>query len=221
MHNMKHAALSLIALIFVFGCAAQQPLLKQKPQETTAATEEQVRAELATLKTELEEAEEERKAQKAEEERKAAEARAAEERKTAEAKAAREAEEARLLTAHVGYMSYRVWRAEWSNRLPLDGFLDSRPNAKWLLVELSARNNDRKARAIPPFALVDEQGREYESASQGALLPSGFGILESLNPSVTKQGLVVFDVPQDRTYKLKVSGGYWSKEDGYIPILPK
>jgi hypothetical protein len=133
---------------------------------------------------------------------------------------ARERMEAQSVQVNVGYMSYKVWRTWWSDRLSSNEFLDSRPNAKWLFVELSARNNDKKPRMIPPFKLMDEQEREYDSSSEGALIESAIGPLESLNPDVVKQGRVVFDVPQNRTYRLKVSGGFWSREDTYIPLSP-
>ncbi len=140
-------------------------------------------------------------------------------KRKAEEQEAREREQANA-TVHVGYMSYRVWRTWWSDRLSSNQFLDSRPNAKWLFVELSVRNDDKKPRMVPPFKLVDEQGREYESSSEAALTEGAIGVIESLNPDVPKQGWIVFDVPQDRKYKLKVAGGFWSREDAYIPILP-
>jgi len=123
-------------------------------------------------------------------------------------------------TLSVGYTSYCVWRAWYSDRLSSNQFLNKRPNAKWLFLDISVRNNDRKARMVPPFKLVDENGAEYESSGEGTMIENAIGVLESLNPSVTKQGLVVFDVPQNHQYRLKVSGGYWSSEDGFIRIVP-
>ena len=67
---------------------------------------------------------------------------------------------------------------------------------------------------------MDENGAEYESSAEAMIIENAIGVLESLNPSVWKQGLVVFDVPQNHQYRLKVSGGYWSTEDGYIRVLP-
>ena len=73
---------------------------------------------------------------------------------------------------------------------------------------------------VPPFKLVDEDGAEYDSSAGGTMIKNPIGVLQSLNPSVTKQDLVVFDVPQNHQYRLKVSGGYWSAEDGFIRIDP-
>ena len=74
---------------------------------------------------------------------------------------------------------------------------------------------------VPPFTLLDENNQEYEASSNGWAVEGSIGILESLNPSVSKQGFVVFDVPYDHTYRLKLSGGYWSLQDAFIQLTPK
>lgn len=117
----------------------------------------------------------------------------------------------------VGYMAYVVTGAEWSQSLSANEYLDQRPNAAYLKVRLAARNDDTTARMVPPFKLVDERGAEYESTSKAWVRSDSFD-LETLNPSVTKQGIVIFDVPPDRQYRLKVSGGYWSGEYAYIRL---
>lgn len=122
-------------------------------------------------------------------------------------------------TVSVGYTSYSVWRSWWSKRLN-NQYLDNRPDAMFLFVELTVRNNDKKARTIPPFNLIDENGAEYETSSKAWSVDNYIGALDSLNPSVQKQGNIVFDVPTNRTYKLKVSGGYWSSEDAFILLSP-
>jgi len=123
-------------------------------------------------------------------------------------------------TVHVGYTSYCVWRSWWSKRLSDNEFLDDRPDAMFLFVELTVRNDDKKARSIPPFELVDENGAEYETTSKGWAVDGSIGVLESLNPSVRKQGFIVFDVPTNHEYRLKVSGGYWSTENAFIALEP-
>jgi hypothetical protein len=123
-------------------------------------------------------------------------------------------------TVHVGYTSYAAWRSWWSKRLSDNQYLDNKPDAMFLFVELSVRNNDKKARTIPPFKLIDENGAEYETSSKAWSIEHSIGALDSLNPSVRKQGIIVFDVPTNNTYKLKVSGGYWSEEDALILLSP-
>jgi hypothetical protein len=124
-------------------------------------------------------------------------------------------------SVHVGYTTSAVWRSWWSNRLSDNQFLDQRPNAAYLFVELTVRNDDKKARMVPPLKLVDENGAEYEASSNGWAVDGAIGILETLNPSVSKQGFIVFDVPRERSYRLKLSGGYWSPDDAYVQLTPK
>jgi len=124
-------------------------------------------------------------------------------------------------SVHVGYTTYAVWRSWWSNRLSDNQFLDQPPNAAYLFVELTVRNDDKKARMVPPLKLVDENGAEYDASSNAWAVEGAIGILESLNPSVSKQGFIVFDVPKNRKYKLKLSGGYWSAEVEYVQLAPK
>lgn len=176
-------------------------------------------------------AEEKRKAEAAAEvARKAVEEEAAATRKAAGEKAAAKAtaeaaerarfEKAQGETIHIGYTSYCAWDSHWTQRLSTNQFLDKRANANWLFVNLTVRNNDKKARMVPPIKLIDEQGREYQSSAEGTMIENSIGVLETLNPDVSKQGYVVFDVPKGRTYKLKLSGGYFSSDIGYIRLKP-
>ena len=120
----------------------------------------------------------------------------------------------------VGYTSYVVWRSWWATRLSDNEFLDDRPDAMFLFIELTVRNNDKKERIIPPFKLVDENGAEYGTTSKAWAVDGSIGVLESLNPSVQKRGFIVFDVPTNHEYRLNVSGGYWSAEDAFITLDP-
>ena len=123
-------------------------------------------------------------------------------------------------TLHVGYTSYCAWDSHWSQTLSANQFLNKRANASWLFVNITIRNNDKKARMVPPITLVDEEGREYQSSTEGTMIENSIGVLESLNPDVSVQGFVVFDVPKGRNYKLVLSGGYWSDGTGHIRLEP-
>jgi hypothetical protein len=123
-------------------------------------------------------------------------------------------------TVNIGYTSYAVWRAQWSDRLSNNVFLDEKPDASFLIVDLTVRNDDKKARTIPSFKLIDENGAEYQTSNQAWRVEDSIGVFDSLNPGVSKQGKVVFDVPQGHQYQLKVSGGYWSSEATLIEIVP-
>jgi len=184
------------------------------------------RAEIKKQEEDAAEARRQQAAAAAESARQKAAAEAEERVKVMEAKAAAEAaerakfEKAQGETLHIGYTSYCAWNSHWSERLSSNQFLNKRANANWLFVDMTIRNNDKKARMVPPLKLVDEQGREYESSAQGMMIENSIGVLETLNPDVSKQGYVVFDVPTGRKYKLKLSGGYWSGGTGYIRLEP-
>jgi hypothetical protein len=123
--------------------------------------------------------------------------------------------------AHIGYTSYVVWKAFYRNQLSDNQFLNQAPDATYLFVELTVRNDDKQARTIAPFKLVDENGAEYETSSKAWSVDGGIGILDSLNPSVSKKGYIVFDVPRGKQYKLKISGGYWSADEAIVDLALK
>ena len=118
----------------------------------------------------------------------------------------------------VGYTSYVVTATGWSTRL--NSFAE-KPDAMFLMVQMSVCNKDTKARTIPPFYLIDQLGREYEASSKGWAMKGTITSIDSLNPNVIKSGGVIFDVPKNNTYKLKVSGGYWSNENAFIELSPR
>jgi hypothetical protein len=99
-------------------------------------------------------------------------------------------------------------------------FLNRSPNASFLFIELTVRNDDKKARTIPPFSLIDENGAEYEAAAGATMLDGSIGLIDDLNPGVSKQGFVVFDVPRSHSYRLKVDGGFWSSDSALIKLEP-
>jgi len=118
----------------------------------------------------------------------------------------------------IGYMSYNLLHYEWKDSIK-DIFGIKRPNAKFFVVELIVRNDDKKERSVPSFKLIDENGAEYGTTSSLSLKDS-LGIFDSLNPGVQQRGRIVFDAPPHHTYLLKVSGGFWSSEDALIRLTP-
>jgi hypothetical protein len=121
-------------------------------------------------------------------------------------------------TAHVGYMSYAVWKAFYRNQLSDNPYINQPPDAAYLFVDITVRNDDKEARTIAPFKLIDENGAEYETSSNAWSVDGSIGILDSLNPGVEKRGYIVFDVPRGKHYKLEVSGGYWSSDKALVDL---
>lgn len=127
-------------------------------------------------------------------------------------------------TVSIGYTSYLILKSYWETQLSDNLFLDqlSKPDAMFLFVELIVKNDDTKARMIPPFKLIDENGAEYETSSKSEILvKEAIKIMDTLNPDVQKHGYIVFDIPQNHKYKLKISGGIWSGKSALIELSPK
>jgi uncharacterized protein DUF4352/zinc ribbon protein len=111
-----------------------------------------------------------------------------------------------------GYWAYRCESAKWQDSFPIDGgYLRRVANAKFLVVDLSFRNNDTSSSMLPPAKLLDDEGREYEISPELSVT------LTSLNPGVTGRGDLVFDVPPGK-YFLKLAGGFTSGESVQIDL---
>jgi hypothetical protein len=123
-------------------------------------------------------------------------------------------------TITIGYTTYCPSKAWWSNALSNNRYLNRRPDAAFLFIDVTVRNDDKSASMIPPFKLVDEGGAEYDSDSGADMVDGSLGLLTSLNPGVSKRGFVVFDAPREHTYRLKVSGGYLSGKDALFEVEP-
>ena len=121
-------------------------------------------------------------------------------------------------TVTVGYTSYYVWDFEWKNEINLS-FGKEIPNATYLIIDITARNDDKKPRTIPSFRLIDENGSEYEDTFVVGVNQQ-MGTLDSLNPTVSQRGKILFDIPRNHRYYLKVSGGFWSNDNALIQIIP-
>ncbi len=123
----------------------------------------------------------------------------------------------------VGSFEYQVRGARWSNTLSKLGssYGNKPPDAMFLSVNLHVKNIDRQERTIPPFKLIDQEGREYGTSNKAWMAENALGIIDSINPGVSKSGVIVFDVPQNNSYKLRVSGGYWSGTRALVTVEPE
>ncbi|HLX82351.1 MAG TPA: DUF4352 domain-containing protein [Terriglobales bacterium] len=117
----------------------------------------------------------------------------------------------------VGYWTYRCNKASWQPAIWSGYSSLETPDATFLIVDISIRNNDRTASTLPPLKLIDAQGREYKESSKGVLMPGRFDVLKELNPGVSSRGNVVFDVPHG-LYKLQLSGGFYSAETATVNL---
>lgn len=121
----------------------------------------------------------------------------------------------------LGYMSYLIKTSWWTEVLSDNPFLQKPADAAYLVVALAVQSNSRTPSMMPPFRLIDEHDNEYEPTSKALLLDKVINGMERLNPGVPQIGFVVFDVPKNRKYKLKVSGGLISGANANIELAPK
>lgn len=117
-------------------------------------------------------------------------------------------------TVHVGYWSYSINGFRWMPFLGSE-YMVERPDAQFLVLDISARNDDKTASTLPPIKLVNDAGQVFSESSAGAMQQGFFGPLKELNPGVTSRGLVAFDVPQG-TYQVLLPGGFSSDETAKV-----
>jgi len=90
---------------------------------------------------------------------------------------------------------------------------------------VTATNNDQSASMIPSFYLTDQKQNRYDNCSNFEVYDIfGDALLktENLNPGISRQGLIVFELNEARDYNLVPSGGLLSSEETTIAIqLPK
>lgn len=117
----------------------------------------------------------------------------------------------------IGYWFYRCNGAHWATAIPSGYSRLEFPDAAFLVVDMTIRNDDRTPSTLPPLRLVDTQGREYEESSKGMFMPGSFDLLKKLNPGVSSRGYVIFDAPRGY-YSLEVSGGFESGKKTLINL---
>lgn len=117
----------------------------------------------------------------------------------------------------VGYWSYQCNGAAWRPFLVSGYSSIERPDAEFLIVDLTVRNDDRTSSTLPPPKLVDAQGREFDESSKEIFVDGSFETFKQLNPGVSSRGIAVFDAPHG-DYMLKVSGGILSGKDALVDL---
>lgn len=101
-----------------------------------------------------------------------------------------------------------VLTVKWAEYLS-DGDEIFKPDAKYMIIALSLENKGLQPQRIPLFGLVDEDNYEYKRTLihiyDNLKSWSTFSSHNILNPNIVVKGLVLFDVPTSKKYKLKVS----------------
>jgi len=126
----------------------------------------------------------------------------------------------------VGNFVYRVNGIKFTKTIGKD-FVSKTADGIFLVVDLSLKNLDKEAHTLDNslFKLTAESGNQYESSTEGttALEMSGIAtlFLKQCNPSISKQGMLVFEVPQKDIYDLHLSGGFWNGKTAIVKLTDK
>lgn len=116
----------------------------------------------------------------------------------------------------VGKLSYTVKDVEETKKIS-NVLGDKTTDGKFAVVELTIKNNDKKARMADTnmFKVKTADGTEYSADAELDTYVNDEGIgffLEEINPNLSKTGKVVFELPADaKKYNIEVSSGAgWS-----------
>ena len=103
----------------------------------------------------------------------------------------------------VGGLTYTVLEAAWKNQI--GDFPAARmPAQNFLLIRVSVTNSGGKQTDVPSLTLENDRGDSYPEVQDGTGITNWLGILRSINPAMTEEGWVVFDVPTN-AYNLRLA----------------
>jgi len=112
-------------------------------------------------------------------------------------------------------LSYWILAADWEENLPTVEYgKNAFPEAHFLVIDIKVSNTDSKPKTIPPFYLIDRQGTEYEACRLNKTILINLLVGDSSEPisyGTQRNGRVIFDVPKQDGYRLKVSGDLHGK----------
>lgn len=121
----------------------------------------------------------------------------------------------------VGHLLFAAWNARWYENSSDIQYLNVKPDSSYLLIEMTLRN-DSNRRSIKPFLfLIDDRGFYYEPSKKWVGGVGNMHSLNRLNPGVSQDGYIVFDVPKNSYYKLKISDRRRTNSYALIQIKPE
>jgi hypothetical protein len=126
-------------------------------------------------------------------------------------------------TARIGYFKYRGVSSEYKKKLK-NGLIDKKSSGYYLVINMQVTNNSKNVRALDTalFSLSDNAGDKYGLSVSGMLYLSRLYtnnlIQGEINPGITKQGYLCFEVPDTTGYMLYMAGGDKSNNRALIEI---
>jgi hypothetical protein len=106
----------------------------------------------------------------------------------------------------VGGVIYNVLDTEWATELDPGSATVRTPKHKFLIVHLTVNNAGSKEVNLPLLNAIDSTGQEHLELSEGQGVVEWLGLLRPLNPTESKDGRIVFDIPAG-AYNLRLSDG--------------
>jgi hypothetical protein len=113
-----------------------------------------------------------------------------------------------------GPIVYNVIQTVWKTDLG-DALNTRTPQNRFLLVTLSATNGGGQDVALPFFTLEGPGGKEVKELENGEGVEGWFGLLRTLKPAETHQGVLLFDAPLT-SYRLRLTDGGEPGSEKYV-----
>ena len=115
---------------------------------------------------------------------------------------------------------YTIHEAQWLTQLDAGTDTPRMAKNRFLVIHLTIGNSGSKEVTVPLLNVVDAAGAEHLEVSEGKGVSEWLGILRTLNPTESKEGRIVFDLPVAQ-YNLKVTdGGDQEHEQTALVTLP-
>lgn len=124
-------------------------------------------------------------------------------------------------TVTVGKVDYLISSVEVAKSIG-DEYLKSEANDTYLIIDISITNHESEALTVSnSFFKLLNNGNEYSTDDSGAIYLGDSSIIyQEVNPGVTLQGKIIFDVPEaianDMATELQVQTGVWGSEKDVI-----
>lgn len=100
----------------------------------------------------------------------------------------------------VGKLSYQVLEANWQAEVP---GLKQTPKNRILQIHVAITNSAPEEIAMPMLRVIDAAGNEIGEITEVDNHPKWLGMIRRVQPALTEEGIVFFDVPVG-SYKLEV-----------------
>ena len=114
-----------------------------------------------------------------------------------------------------GKIIYNVLEAEWKTALTEGG---RAPQHRFLFLRVSMTNSGGEQVNVPAFELESDNGTRYQEVTENLEgVRNWLGLLRTVRPATTEQGIVVFDVPL-AAHKLIIVDGSEVDNERYAHI---